>query len=231
MGPPPVPSLQPTHHQRSPPTSSGVQPQQHQQHQHQQPQPGYPAAPVGSVDERYSKRWRVDDGQSPSGLSVAQQQQQMAGYSTQQYQSQTPAHWYGSGTQPTNAPISQSPQPSYGYSSTSAGPSYSQHGHPAHAPMRNPAMYAAPISTAPSQWTSGIALKVKSNIIILGLPPTHSQRKLISSSRTPRSRTRQECTRSTLPLDPLVVVSDQSHALRLLWCPDLLPTVRLCRWI
>ena len=157
MGPPPVPSLQPGHHQRSSPTSSGMQPQQHQQHQqqHQQPQPGYPAVPVGPVDERYSKRRRLDDGQSPSGLSVAQQQQQMAGYPTQQYQSQAPAHWYGSGAQPTNAPISQPPQPPYGYSSTSAGHSYSQHAHPTHAPTRNPAMYAAPISTAPSQWTNG----------------------------------------------------------------------------
>ena len=151
MGPPPMPSLQPGHHQRSPPTSSGMQPQQ------QQPQPGYPAILVGSVDERYSKHRRLDDEQSPSGLSVAQQQQQqqMAGYPTQQYQSQAPAHWYGSGAQSTNAPISQPPQPSYGYSSTSAGPSYSQHGHPAHAPTRNPAIYAGPISTAPSQWTSG----------------------------------------------------------------------------
>jgi len=76
-----------------------------------------------------------------------------------------------------------------------------------------------------------IALKVKNNIIILGLPPTHIQRKPISSSRTPYPRTRQECTRSTLPLDPLVVVSYQSHALPLLWCLDLFPTVRLCRWI
>jgi hypothetical protein len=108
------------------------------------------------MDERYAKRRRVDDGQSPSGLSVAQQQQQqIAGYPTQQYQSQAQAHWYGSGAQPTNAPISQPSQPTYGYSSTSAGPSYSQHAHPAHAPTRNPSMYAAPIPTAPSQWTSG----------------------------------------------------------------------------
>jgi hypothetical protein len=155
MAPPPVPPLQPGHPQRSSPTSSGIQHQQHHQQPHQQPQPGYPTVPVGSMDERYAKRRRVDDGQSPSGLSVAQQQQQMAGYPTQQYQSQAPAHWYGSGAQPTNAPISQPPQTSYGYSSTSAGPSYSQHAHPAHPSARNPAMYAAPISTAPSQWTGG----------------------------------------------------------------------------
>jgi len=148
MGPPPVPSLQPGHHQRSSPTSSGMQ---HQQ----QPQPGYLAVPVGPVDERYSKLRRLDDGQGPSGLIVAQQQQKMTGYPTQQYQSQAPVHWYGSGAQPTNAPISRPPQPPYGYSSTSADPSYSQHAHPAHAPTRNPAMYATPISTAPSQRASG----------------------------------------------------------------------------
>jgi hypothetical protein len=155
MAPPPVPPLQPGHPPRS---SSGIQHQQQHQ-QHQQPQPGYSTVPVGSMDERYAKRRRVDDGQSPSGLSVAQQQQQMAGYLTQQYQSQAPAHWYGSGAQPTNAPVSQPPQPSYGYPSTSAGPSYSRHAHPAHASTRNLAMYAAPISTASSQWTSGNSIQ------------------------------------------------------------------------
>jgi len=148
MAPPPVQPLQPGDHQRSSPASSGV----HQQYQ-QLPQPGYPTVPVGSLDERYSKRRRVDDGLSPSGLSVAQQQE---GYPTEQYQNQTHAHWYGSGAQPTNAPVSQPSQPAYGYTlASSAGPSYSQHSHAARASTRDPSMYATPILTAPSQWTSG----------------------------------------------------------------------------
>ena len=106
------------------------------------------------MNERYPKGGGADDGQSPSGLGVAQQQQKVAGYLAQQYQIPAQAHWYGSGAQPTNAPIPQPPQPPYGYSSTSAGPSYSQHAHPTHAPTRNPSMYASPVSTAPSQWTS-----------------------------------------------------------------------------
>ena len=151
MGPPPVPSLQPGHHQGSPPTSSGIQ---HRQHQ---PQPGYPTSPVGSMDGRF----RVDDGQSPSGLCFAQQQQQKVdGYPIQQYPSPAQAHLYGSSAQPTNPHFSQSSQPFYGYSPTFADPSYSQHAHPAHAPTRNPSMYAVPIPTAPiptvpSQWTIG----------------------------------------------------------------------------
>ena len=140
----PVPPLQAGHHQRSTPTSSGLQ---------QQPLPGYPTGSVGPMDERSPKRRRVDDGQSPSGLSVAQQQQQLDRYPTQQYQSQNQAHWYGSGAPPTNAPVSQPSQPAYGYSSTSAGSSYSNHAHSAHASTRPPPMYAAPIPTAPSQWT------------------------------------------------------------------------------
>ena len=104
------------------------------------------------MDERYLKRRRVDDGLSPSGLSAAQQQ----GYPTQQYQSQTRAHWHGSGVPPTNAPTSQPSQPTYGYSSvSSASPSHSQRAHAAHAPTRNPSMYAAPIPTAGSRCTSG----------------------------------------------------------------------------
>ena len=149
MGPPPVPPPQPGHHhQRSSPTSSGGQ-------QQPPPQPGYPNVSVGSMDERSSKRRRVHDEQSPSGQSVAHQQQQMIGYPTQQYQSQNQAHWYGSGAQPTNAPMSQPSQPIYGYSSTSAGPSYSHHAPHAHAPTRTAPMYAAPIPTAPSQWSGG----------------------------------------------------------------------------
>jgi hypothetical protein len=154
MAPPSLPSFQPDHHQRSSPTSSVIQ-----QQQQQQPQPGYPTVPVGPTDERYAKRRRLDDGQSPSGPSIAQQQQQqIAGYPTQQYQSQAQAHWYGSGAQPTNAPISQPSQQSSGYSPTFANPSYGQPAHPAHpahAPTRNPSVYAAPIPTAPSQWTNG----------------------------------------------------------------------------
>jgi len=152
MAPPAFPPpRQPGHQQRSSLTSSGIH--QHQ-HQHQQPQPGYPTVPVGSMDERYAKHRRVDDGQSPSGFSVAQQQQPIAGYPTQQYHSQTQGHWYGGGTQPTNAPMSQPSQPPYGYSPISAGPSHSQYAHPAHAPTRNPSMHAAPTLTAPSQWTN-----------------------------------------------------------------------------
>ncbi len=125
MAPPSVPSHQPGHHQRSFPTSSDIR-------QQQQPQREYPTIPVDSMDERYS---RADEGQSPSGLSVTHQRQQIAGYPAQLYQSPAQAHRYGSGTQPTNASISQLSQPPYGYSPTS--------------------MYAAPIPTAPSQWTSG----------------------------------------------------------------------------
>src|SRR5258706_2013968 len=151
MAPPSVPSLEPGRHQMSSPTSSGVR----QHHQHQQPQPGYPTVPVGSMDERFPKRRTVDDGQSPSGLIAAQQQQQQISvYPSQQYQCPAQAHWYGSSAQPTNASISQLSQPPYGYPSTYAGPSHSQHAHPAHAPTRNALMYAPPISTAPSQWTS-----------------------------------------------------------------------------
>jgi len=123
MAPPPVAPLQPGHHQRSSPTSSSV----HQQQQ-QPPQPGYPTVPVGSLDERSAKHQRVDDGLSPSRLSVAQWRQQLLllGYPIQQYQRQTHTHWYGSGAQPTHAPVSQPSQPTYGYSSaSSAGPSYS----------------------------------------------------------------------------------------------------------
>src|SRR5258706_2167766 len=107
------------------------------------------------MDERYSRRRRADDGQSLSGLNVAQQRQQIAGYPAQQYQSPAQAHWYGSGAQPINASISQLSQPPYGYPSTSAGPSCNQHARPTYVPTRNPSMYAAPIPTAPSQWTDG----------------------------------------------------------------------------
>jgi hypothetical protein len=145
MGPPPVPP-QPSRPQRSPP-SSGI---------HQQPQAGYLAVPVG-MDERYPKRLWVDDGQSPSGLSVAQQQQrQMAEYpNQQQYHGHGQAHWYGSGAQSPNAPISQPSQQPYGYPSTPTGPIYSHHTHAAHALMWNPSMYAAPTPTAPSLWAGG----------------------------------------------------------------------------
>ena len=169
MEPHQVTPRQPGHHQRSSPTSSGVQ-----QQQQQPPQPGYPTVSPGSVDERYAKRRRVDDGQSPSGLSVAQQQQQMAGYPTQHYQSQNQPHWYGSGAQQTNAPVSQPSQPAYGYSSTSAGPSYSHHAHHAHAhahaPARTAPMYAAPIPTAPSQWTGSGGTQGQEQYYYTGAP-------------------------------------------------------------
>jgi len=126
-------------HQRSSLTSPGIQ--------HQlQPQSEYPTYHAGSMD--HSKRQGVDDGQSPS---VAQQQHQMAVYPSQLYHSPAPAHWYGGGAQLANAPISQPPQPRYWFSSTPAGPSYSHHAHPSHAPTRNPSMYAAPIPTVPSR--------------------------------------------------------------------------------
>ena len=143
--PPSVPPLQPHHHQGSSPTSSRVRQQQ------QQPQPGYPIVSVTSIDERSSKRQRVNDEQSPSGLrSLTPQWQQISGYPNQQYQSQNQAHWYGSVGQPTNASMSQPPQPAYGYSSTPAGPSYSHHASHAHAPTGLAPMYAVPIPTA---WT------------------------------------------------------------------------------
>jgi len=72
-----------------------------------------------------------------------------------------------------------------------------------------------------------VALKVKNSIIIQDLLPTHSQRKLISSHRTPRRRTRREHTKSTLPLDPLAVGLDHSHGLLLPWRLGLFPPVRL----
>jgi len=147
MAPRPVPLLQPGQHQGSSPTSSGIQHQKHPNHH----QPEYTAVPRGSMDERCSRCQRVGDGQSPSALSVAPQQHQMAGYPAQQYQSPAPAHWYGSGAQPTNAPTSQPPQPSYGHSPTSAGPSYSQHANLSHTSTRNPSMYAVPIPNVPSR--------------------------------------------------------------------------------
>ena len=73
----------------------------------------------------------------------------------------------------------------------------------------------------PQSGPVAVALKVKSNIIIWGLPPTHSQRKPISSHRTHRPRTRQEHTRFTPRLDPRAVALDQSYALRLPWRLDL----------
>ena len=145
--PPSVPSHQPSHYQRSSLTSSYI----HQQ----QAQPGCPTFPVGSVDVHRLKCSWADDGQSPSELRVSQHRQQIAGYPTQQYQSQAQSQSYGSRVRPTNAPMSQPPQPLYGYSPTSAGPIYSQHAHPAHAPTRSPSMYATPILTVPSQGTSG----------------------------------------------------------------------------
>jgi len=172
MAPPPVP-LQPGRHQRSSPTSSGA----HQQQQ-QPPQPGYPTFPVGSLGEIDAERGRVDDGLSPSGHTVTyqaqqQQQQQPLGYPTQQYQSQTDAHWYGSGAQPTHAPVSPPSQPTYGYSPASpAGPSYNQHAHAVHAPTGNPSMYAAPIPTAASQWTSGSSTRGQEQYYYPG-PATH----------------------------------------------------------
>ena len=57
MAPPSLPSRQPGHYHWSSPTSSDI----HQQ----QAQPGYPTVPVASMDEHYSKHWRVDNGQSP----------------------------------------------------------------------------------------------------------------------------------------------------------------------
>ena len=153
MAPPPVPPLQPSYHlPRSPLRSSGIchQPQP----QPQPPQPEYPAVSASSLmDVRYAKRQNVDGGPSPSELSLAQQQQQIAGYPTQQYQGRNQAHWYGSCAQSTNALLSQPSQPTYGYSSTSAGPVYSHHAHCAHAPTRTAPTYAAPIPIAPSQWT------------------------------------------------------------------------------
>ena len=151
MAPPPVPlMLLPGHLQMLSPTASGI----HQQQQ-QPPQPGYPTVPVGSMDGRYPKHWRVDDGQSPSGLSIVQQRQNIAVYPTQQYQSPAQAHWDESSTQPTNASIFELSQPLYGYPSISAGPSYSQHGRPTQVSTRDSPMYAAPIPIAPSQWTGG----------------------------------------------------------------------------
>ena len=141
MAPPSVPSRQSGHHQRSSPTSSDIR-------QQQQPRPEYPTVPADSMDECYSRRRRVDGGLSPSGLSIAQQWQQIVGYPAQ-------AHWYGSDTQPTNASISQLSQPPYGYPSTSAGYSNSQYARPTHVPTRHSSMYVAPILTTPTQWISG----------------------------------------------------------------------------
>ena len=158
MQPPPVPPLQWAPHTRAGSTPPGHQQKTSlissgEQQQRQQPQLRYPTVPVASVDEPSSKRQSVDDEPSPSGPGVAPQQQPVAGYPNQQYQSQNQAPWYGDGGQPTSAPISLPPQPDYGYSSTSASPSYNHHAHHAHAPTRPAPMYAAPIPTAPSQWT------------------------------------------------------------------------------
>jgi hypothetical protein len=143
IAPPLLPSLQPDHHRRSSPTSSGIQ---------QQPRPEYPTVPVGPMDEHHTRGRRVGEGQSPTALSIAQQQQQQTtGYPTQQHQSQSQT---GRGPGPSNTPISQPSQISYGYSPTSANPTYSQRAHPVHMPTRNPLMYAPPIPTVPSQWTS-----------------------------------------------------------------------------
>jgi hypothetical protein len=146
MTPSSVSSPQPSHQQMSSMTSLVI----HQQPQ-QPSQPGYPSVPVGSMNEHHTRSQRVDKGQSMSALSIAQQQQQIAGYPTQQHQSQSRA---GRGAHTTNTPISGPSQLSYGYSPASASPTYGQHTHPVHAPTRNPLMYAPPIPTAPLQWTS-----------------------------------------------------------------------------
>ena len=138
--PPPLLHFGSNHHQRSSPTSSGVQ------QQHQSPQPGYPTGSMGSMDEPPSRYRRVNDGQSPSGLGVTQERQQPTGYPIQQYQSQNQAHWYG---QPTNVPS----RPTYGSSSTSAGPSYIHHAHHARTPTGPAPMYAPYIPTRSLQWT------------------------------------------------------------------------------
>ena len=65
-----------------------------------------------------------------------------------------PAQTDNRGAQPTNIPMYQPSQPTYGYSPTSAGPSHSHHAHHAHAPTRTAPMYATPIPTAPPQRTS-----------------------------------------------------------------------------
>ena len=75
-----------------------------------------------------------------------------------------------------------------------------------------------------------VVLKVKNNIIIQDLLPTHNQCKLISSHRTPRPHTRREHTRSIHPLGPLAVGLDQSHDLLLPWRLELFLPVRLYRW-
>jgi hypothetical protein len=139
--PPPL-LLQPGHHQRSSPASSGI---------YQQHQAGYNTVSVGSIDGFYAKYRRTGDGQSPG----AAQQPQMAGYASQkQYQGQTQAHWFGSGAQPTNRHISQPSRQLYGDSPTPASPSC--HAHVTPALTRDPSLYAAPIPlTTPSQWASG----------------------------------------------------------------------------
>jgi len=163
IAPPPMQPL--SLHQRSSPTS-GVHDHDHQL------QLGYPTAPVGTVGGRDATRRTVDDGQASNGHSVSQQQQQMVGYPTQKYQNQIHAHWYG---QPTNTRLSQPSHPTYGYSSvSSAGPSYGQRAHAACAPTRNPSMYATPIPTMASQWTSGSSTQVQEQYYYPG-PTTYSQ--------------------------------------------------------
>ena len=168
IAPPSVPSRQSGHHQRSSLTSSDT-------HQQRQSPLGYPNVPVGYMDEGSLKHWRVDDGQSLSWLNVSQQRQQIAGYPTQQYQTQAQTQWYGSGAQPTNAPMSQPSQLPYGYSPISAGLSYSQHPRPTHGPMRNPSMYAAPIPTAPPQETSGSSTQGQEQYSYHSAPAAHPQ--------------------------------------------------------
>ena len=111
-------------------------------------------------------RFEVDDGQ---GLGVAQQQQQKVdGYPIQQYQSPAQAHWDGSSAQPTNAPISQSSQPFYGYSPIFADSSYSQH---ARRTLCLSPLRLSPLRLSPLHPHSGplaVVLKIKSNITIQG---------------------------------------------------------------
>ena len=122
----PAPSVQYGRHEKTPPTplapdgySAGhiVSPQQQ--------------SLVGSMDEPYAKRRRVDNGQSQTGHRVKE----------------------------TNASMSQLPQPIYGHSPTDA-PSHTPHiyahTHPStHPPTQSSSTYAGPIHTAPPQWTRG----------------------------------------------------------------------------
>ena len=121
----------------------------------QQANAGYPEDHVVSlprqshgrpVGEPSSKRRRLDGGQSPYGVGIAQQQEQPTteNHSHQQAYQIQQDHWYRTGAQQTT---SQLPLPAIGHTPTSDGPSHSNH---FYAPVHTPLPTRTPMGANPN---------------------------------------------------------------------------------